>query len=70
MGYAVVLITGCRMSLKTADNVLSVFEVVIYGLTFAGWAALSFPVFKTVAASALLIIVGVITYRWIVSRQP
>ncbi|WP_448029367.1 hypothetical protein [Bradyrhizobium liaoningense] len=70
MGYAVVPITGCRMSLKTADNILNVFEVVIYALTFAGWAALGFPAFKTVVACVLLIIVGAIAYRWIVSRQP
>jgi hypothetical protein len=58
------------MSLKIAGNVLSIFEIVIYVLTFAGWAALGFPAFKTVAACVLLIIVGVIAYQWIVSRQP
>jgi hypothetical protein len=58
------------MSLKTADNVLSVFEVVIYVLTFAGWAALGFPYLKTVGMCGLLIIIGIFAYRWIVSRHP
>jgi hypothetical protein len=58
------------MSLKTADNILSVIEMAFYALTFAIWASLGFPAFETVAACVLLIIVGVIAYRWIVSRQP
>jgi len=31
------------MSLKTADNILGVFEAAIIVLSFAGWAALGFP---------------------------
>ena len=58
------------MSLKTADQVLSVFEMAIYALTFAAWAALGFPAFKTVALCLLLILIIAIAYRWIMSRQP
>ena len=58
------------MSLKTATNILSVFEIVFYVLTFAVWATLGFPAFKTVAVCLLLIIVAAIVYLWIVSRQP
>ncbi|MET3843379.1 hypothetical protein ABIE49_005457 [Bradyrhizobium sp. OAE829] len=58
------------MSLKTATNILSVFEIVFYVLTFAAWATLGFPAFKTVAVCLILIIVAAIVYLWIVSRQP
>lgn len=58
------------MSLKTANNILSVFEIVFYALTFAVWATLGFPAFKTVAVCVLLIIVAAIACHWIVSRQP
>jgi hypothetical protein len=57
-------------ALKTANNILSVIEIAFYALTFAIWASLGFPAFKTVAACGLLIIVGVIAYRSIASRQP
>ncbi|MBR1215043.1 hypothetical protein [Bradyrhizobium sp. JYMT SZCCT0180] len=58
------------MSLKTADNILSVFEIVFYVLTFAVWATMGFPAFNTVAVCVLLFIVAAIACRWIVSRQP
>ena len=64
------IVHGCRMSLKTADKILSVFEMAIYALTFAAWAALGFPAFKTVALCLLLILVVAIAYRWIIARQP
>jgi hypothetical protein len=58
------------MSLKTADNILSVFEIDFYVLTFAVWATMGFPAFKTVAVCVLLFIVAAIACHWIVSRQP
>jgi hypothetical protein len=57
------------MSLKTADNILSVFEATIIVLSFAGWAALGFPSWRPVAAFGLLCLVGIGVFKWFVSRQ-
>jgi hypothetical protein len=57
------------MSLKTAGNIVSVFETAIIVLSFAGWAALGFPSWKLVAAFALLCLLGLGVLRWLASRQ-
>jgi hypothetical protein len=57
------------MSLKTGDNILSVFEVAIIGLSFAGWAALGFPDWRLAAAYGALCLLGVSVFLWLVSRQ-
>jgi hypothetical protein len=51
------------MSPKTADNIVSLFEVIIVALPFAGWAALGFPQWKPFRAFGLLRILGVVVLR-------
>jgi hypothetical protein len=60
---------GSHMSLKTADNILSVFEVIIITLSFAGWAALGFPEWETVAAFGVLCFVVFVFLQWVASRK-
>jgi len=57
------------MSLKTADNILGVFEVAIIALSFAGWAALGFPSWRLVAACGVLCLLGAGVLGWLASRQ-
>ena len=57
------------MSLKTADNILGVFEAAIIVLSFAGWAALGFPSWRLVAAFGLLCLLAVGVLGWFASRQ-
>jgi hypothetical protein len=57
------------MSLKTGDNILSVFEVAIIALSFAGWAALGFPSWRLVMACGVLCLLGVGALSWLASRQ-
>jgi hypothetical protein len=57
------------MSLKTADKYLSIFEITIVALSFAGWAALGFPEWKPVVALGLLCMIGTGVFQWFVSRR-
>jgi hypothetical protein len=57
------------MSLKTANKYLSIFEVIIVAASFAGWAALGFPQWKSAVVLGLLCIIGLVIFRWISSRQ-
>jgi hypothetical protein len=57
------------MTLKTTDNILTVFELAIVVLSLAGWAALGFPEWKPVAAFGLLCIAGTVILRWVTFRK-
>lgn len=57
------------MSLKTGDNILSLFETIIICLSIAGWAALGFPSWKPVVAFGLLCLVSIGIFQWFLSRQ-
>lgn len=57
------------MSLKTGENILSVFEIAILLLSFAAWAALGFPAWKSVVPLGGLCFVSVGVFLWLASRQ-
>jgi predicted amino acid dehydrogenase len=57
------------MSLKIADNALHVIEGVIVVASLAGWAALGFPAWKTVAIIGLVGMIGIGVFQWLASRQ-
>jgi hypothetical protein len=45
------------------------FELLIVATSFAGWAALGFPQWKSAVVLGLLCIIGLVIFRWISSRQ-
>lgn len=47
------------MSLKTGENILSVFEIAILLLSIAAWAALGFPALKSVVLFGALCLVSI-----------
>jgi hypothetical protein len=56
------------MSLESGSNISSVLEGIILAITLAGWAAMGFPYFTTIAACICLSILGYVLYRWMASR--